>query len=221
MPFSLSAAIELLGTVAFALTGASVGIQRGMDLFGVNMLAVTTACGGGILRDLVVDVVPPAVFRNPRFVAVALVTANVVFLFTALHRHMPGRVVSLYERLLFWFDTLGLAAFTVDGVTVGLRTGHGGNAFLLVFLGFITGVGGGVLRDVLAGRIPDIFRRHVYALAVIAGALVMTLSLRPLGERPALLLGFSAVVAVRVLAARYRWNLPRILPPEPPRKPGP
>ena len=81
--------------------------------------------------------------------------------------------------------------------------------FLLVFLGFLTAVGGGTLRDVLAGRIPDIFLKHVYAVAAIAGGLLLTLT-RPLGDKPSMILGFSLVIALRCLAAHYRWNLPRI-----------
>ena len=213
MSFSLLAAVDLLGTVAFALSGAWIAIEKRMDLFGVNMLAVTTACGGGVLRDTLIGSVPPAMFRNPLYVAAALATANIVFLLAARHRHIPKAAAPLYEGLLFWADTLGLAAFTVDGVTVGLGAGYGQNAFLLVFLGFITGVGGGVLRDVLAGRIPDIFRHHVYAVASIAGALLMTLLLSVAGEWRALAAGFLAVVLLRVFAARFRWNLPRVEDP--------
>ena len=210
MPLSLLAVVDLLGTVAFALSGSWIAIEKRMDLFGVNMLAVTTACGGGVLRDTLIGRTPPQMFRNPLYVIAALVAANIVFLLAARHRHMPQRAAPLYESLLFWADTLGLAAFTVNGVTVGLRAGHGANAFLLVFLGFITGVGGGVLRDVLAGRIPDIFRHHVYAVASIVGAMLMTLLLPHAGESAALTGGFFAVVLLRVLAARFRWNLPRI-----------
>ena len=115
----------------------------------------------------------------------------------------------VYDKMLFWFDTLGLAAFTVDGIMVGIGCGYGDNAFLLVFLGFLTAVGGGTLRDVLAGRIPDIFLKHVYAVAAIAGGTVLILT-RGFGERAAMILGFSLVIALRCLAAHYRWNLPRI-----------
>ena len=200
---------DLIGTIAFAISGALIGISKKMDLFGTLVLAITTACGGGCLRDIMVGSVPPAMCRNPVYVVIAAVVATIVFLLVFFHTHMPKVLAPLYDKMLFWFDTLGLAAFTVDGVMVGIRCGYGGNVFLLVFLGFLTAVGGGTLRDVLAGRIPDIFLKHVYAVAAIAGGLLLTLT-RPLGDKPSMILGFSLVIALRCLAAHYRWNLPRI-----------
>ena len=203
--------IDMIGTIAFAISGAFVGVRKEMDLFGINMVAVTTACGGGVLRDLIVDSTPPLMFTNPFYVAVAAVCANAVFLLLKRHRHMPARLVPVYDRTLFWFDTLGLAAFAVDGVMIGVQQGYGDNLFFLSFLGFLTGVGGGVLRDVLSDQIPDIFRKHIYALAAIAGALVTGGMLKyGAAARPAMTAGFFTVLLLRVLAAHYRWNLPKI-----------
>ena len=200
---------DLLGTVAFAISGALVGIDKKMDLFGTLVLAVCTACGGGAIRDIVVGSIPPAMCRNPIYVGIAALVATIVFFLVYLHTKMPRSIAPLYDKMLFWFDTLGLAAFTVDGVMVGIRCGYEDNIFLLVFLGFLTAVGGGTLRDVMAGRIPDIFLKHIYAVAAIAGGLLLTLT-RPLGDKPSMLLGFGLVIALRCLAAHYRWNLPRI-----------
>lgn len=201
---------DLAGTIAFAISGALVGMHRKMDVFGVNVLAVTTACGGGILRDLIIGSIPPRMFLNPFYVGIAALAANVVFWVACLHRHMPGKVAHLYDLLLFWFDTIGLGTFVVDGVMAGVDAGYGDNGFLLVFLGFITGAGGGVLRDVLADQMPDIFRKHVYALAAVAGGLSMLLCFRLSGSwRISMVAGFAAVVVLRFLAARYRWNLPK------------
>ncbi len=211
MPWSLLFLFDLIGTIAFAISGAFVGIRKGMDIFGVNVLAVTTACGGGLMRDLIIGSIPPQMFRNPFFVMVAIVVANVVFLLMYLHRHMPRKVAPLYDKLLFWFDSLGLAAFTVDGVMAGVAMGFGDNEFLICFLGFMTAVGGGALRDVLAGQTPDIFRKHVYAVAAIAGAVLMVALLRLFGsEQIAMLGGFLLVPVLRFLAAHFRWNLPKV-----------
>ena len=209
MTESLVILFDLIGTIAFAISGALIGVEKKMDLFGIIVLAVTTACGGGVMRDLVVGNIQPNMFRNPLYVSIAAVVAVIVFILCYLHKKMPKWAGPVYDRMLFWFDTLGLAAFTVDGVMVGIRCGYGDNVFLLVFLGFLTAVGGGTLRDVLAGRIPDIFLKHVYAVAAIAGGLLLTLT-RPLGDKPSMILGFSLVIALRCLAAHYRWNLPRI-----------
>lgn len=211
MPWSMLFLFDLIGTIAFAISGAFVGIRKGMDIFGVNVLAVTTACGGGMMRDLIIGSIPPQMFRNPFFVMVAIVVANVVFLLVYLHRHMPRKVAPLYDKLLFWFDSLGLAAFTVDGVMAGIAMGYGDNEFLICFLGFMTAVGGGALRDVLAGQTPDIFRKHVYAVAAIAGAVLMVALLRLFGsEQIAMLGGFLLVPVLRFLAAHFRWNLPKV-----------
>lgn len=211
MPWSLLFLFDLIGTIAFAISGAFVGIRKEMDIFGVNVLAVTTACGGGLMRDLIIGSVPPQMFRNPFFVMVAIVVANVVFLLMYLHRHMPRKVAPLYDKLLFWFDSLGLAAFTVDGVMAGIAMGHGDNIFLICFLGFLTAVGGGALRDVLAGQTPDIFRKHIYAVAAIAGAVLMAGLLRLIGSQQiAMVGGFLLVPVLRYLAARFLWNLPKV-----------
>ena len=140
---------DLVGTIAFAISGALVGVGKRMDLFGTIVLAVCTATGGGVLRDLMVGNIPPYMFRNPLFVGIAALVALVVFFLVYLHTKMPKILSTVYDKMLFWFDTLGLAAFTVDGVMVGIRKGYEDNVFLLVFLGFLTAVGGGTLRDVL------------------------------------------------------------------------
>ncbi len=156
---------DFIGTIAFAVAGALTGIRRRMDLFGVNMLAIATATGGGMIRDILIGHFPPAMFRDPTYVAVAAVTANVVFVLVWRYSRMPSRLLPVYDSLLFWCDTLGLAAFSVGGVMVGVEAGYGENLFLLAFLGFLTGVGGGLLRDMMACRLPDIFVKHIYALA--------------------------------------------------------
>ena len=211
MPWVLLEAVDFLGTVAFAISGALVGISRNMDLFGVELLAVTTACGGGLLRDVVVGNTPPNLFRNPFYAAAALLVGGVVFLLMYLHARMGRHAAHLYEVALFWFDTLGLAAFSVDGVMVGVRAGFRDEVFLLAFLGFLTGVGGGLLRDLMADRIPDICVKHVYALAAVLGATVMALMLKFTDRvTVSMLLGFATVLLTRILAVRFDWNLPRV-----------
>lgn len=211
MPINLLGIFDLIGTIAFAISGAFVGIRKEMDIFGVNVLAITTACGGGLMRDLIIGHVPPRMFENPFYVLVAAIVANVVFLLMFLHSHMPRRVAPVYDRMLFWFDTLGLAAFTVDGVIVGVDAGFYDNTFLIIFLGFMTGVGGGALRDILANQTPDIFLKHIYAVASIAGGILMAILFYATdSQRTAMVGGFLLVLILRVLAAHYRWNLPKV-----------
>ncbi len=203
---ALFAIFEIMGTVSFAISGAMEAIRHGMDLFGVAMLGVITATGGGVLRDLVIGETPPRVFRDPSCALLALGVALGVFLVLRCLHSMEKAFVRVREGLYFLADTVGLAAFTV----LGIETAGKGNGALLLFVGVITGVGGGVLRDVLAGSVPSIFRKHIYALASAAGAVADILLMRLWGNEAAMLTGFCVVVLIRLLAAKYRWNLPRI-----------
>ena len=204
----LFAAFELIGTVAFAISGAMEGVRHRMDLFGVTMLGLVTAIGGGVLRDLVIGEIPPKVFRDSRCAVLAMCIALAVFIVMKLSLRRKGsRLANLSEHLYFLSDTLGLAAFTVLGIE---SAGPTRNTGLLLFVGMITGVGGGVLRDVLAGSVPSIFRKHIYAVASLAGALADVLLMRILPAEIAMLSGFGVVALIRIAAAHYKWNLPHI-----------
>ena len=211
MNINLLFIFDLIGTIAFAISGAITGIKKNMDIFGVNMLAVATACGGGLVRDVIIGNIPPQMFVNPTFVLVAFIVANIVFGIMYFHKRIPSEFALLYDRGLFVCDTLGLAAFMVDGVMIGVGYGYEDNKFLLVFLGFITGVGGGVLRDVLSNQMPAIFVKHVYALAVIIGCIVMLIvNYFTASWHIAMLVSFLVVLVLRFLARHFLWNLPKV-----------
>ena len=205
---------DIIGTVAFAVSGAIAGMRKKMDIFGVNILALLTATGGGIIRDIVTGTIPPAAFRNPFFVIIAAIAANITFIFV-WWQHKNNKNISektrvIYDKVFFWFDTIGLAAFTADGVHTGLLGPFAGNAFLVIFLGVVTGVGGGVLRDVLSLEMPYIFVKHIYACASIIGAVVVYVVYIVSGSAEiAMLSGFVFVCVIRYCAAHYGWNLPK------------
>ena len=199
--------IELLGTLAFAASGAMTAMRKNMDIFGVCILGLTTAVGGGVIRDLILGSTPPATFLNPIYATVALATALILFL--PRLRRFFRRNPTLFDRCLFLMDTAGLGLFTVMGIRVAYTHTPQPTLFLLVFLGVITGVGGGVLRDIMAGDTPYIFVKHVYACASLAGALLCALLWQALGEIAAMLVGAGVVVVIRILSAHFRWNLPR------------
>ena len=201
----LFAIFEIVGTVSFAISGAMEAIRHKMDLFGVVMLGVITATGGGVLRDVVIGAIPPRVFRDPLCAILAAIVALAVFIALRCFQTSAAHFARVRELLYFAADTAGLAAFTV----LGIESAGGGNGALLLFVGIITGVGGGVLRDVLAGSVPSIFRKHIYALASAAGALADILLMRVLPNEIAMLAGFGVVALIRILAAHFRWNLPR------------
>lgn len=202
--------MELIGTVAFASSGAMIAFRKGMDIFGVNVLAIITSVGGGCIRDLIIGRTPPVMFIRPIYTIVAMITCNLLFLlFFCNKKLLKNRFMTTYERLMVILDAIGLGIFTVTGVSTGMDMGYKDNLFLLLFLGVITGVGGGVLRDILATQKPYILVKHIYACASLLGAFVCAL-LWPVGSIPALWLGTATVLAVRIPAMIFRWNLPRI-----------
>ena len=204
---TLFLALEVIGTLAFAASGAMTAMRKNMDIFGVCILALTTAVGGGVIRDVILGNTPPATFRDPIYATVALVTALVLFLPKV--RRFLMRNTALYDRALFWMDTAGLGIFTAAGIRTAYACAPRPTVFLLVFVGVITGVGGGILRDLLAGDTPYIFVKHVYASASLAGALVCGLAWHYWGEMPSMLAGAVVVILIRCLSAHFRWNLPK------------
>lgn len=204
-------AIEWIGTIAFALSGAMMGVRKQMDLFGVNVLGVATAVGGGCLRDVLLGVTPPQMLRNPALACVAIATSTIFFFLLYFHRAEPSeRTVRRYERLLLYCDAIGLGVFTVSGMNAALRVCEAPSAFLLLFVGVLTGTGGGMLRDIMAGETPFVLVKHIYACASLAGGLAYWLLMGLLPRTGAMLLGAGATVVIRALASHFRWNLPRI-----------
>ena len=199
--------LELVGTAAFAVSGAMLGLKKRMDLFGVCMMGLVTACGGGMLRDLFLGSTPPAVFRDPRY---ALEAAGVSIIFSlAARKHLFHTGVSAFEPVMLLADSLGLGVFTAAGVSAAVQAGFGDSIPYCVFLGALTGVGGGTLRDVLAGLPPYIFVKHIYVCASIAGGIACALLWRTAGQTCAVMVCFSLVFLIRILAARFRWSLPK------------
>ncbi len=191
--------LQIIGTVAFAVSGALEAIEKKMDIFGVAVLGMTTAVGGGIIRDIITGSLPPVVFTQPVYVFVSLGVGLIVFL------PPVRRFLKKTDAVLLVMDSIGLGIFTVVGAKAGMMTG---NAFLAVFVAVVTGVGGGVMRDLFAGIKPQIFVKHFYACASIIGA-VLCVALFGLGENAAMVSGAALIALLRILAARFRWSLPK------------
>lgn len=204
--------LELIGTVAFASSGAMIAIEKKMDIFGVNVLGATTAVGGGIMRDIILGLTPPGAFSHPVYVLVAALTSTILFVIAyAKPTAFESRVkTDYYDKLMFWCDTAGLGIFTVVGIQAAVRAVGGENVFFFVFIGTLTGVGGGVLRDIMAGETPYILVKHIYACAAIAGGIVCVVGRTAFGEAYGAILGLAATVLLRFLAAHFRWNLMRV-----------
>ena len=201
-----------IGVAAAAVSGAMIAIERKLDLFGVFLLGMITALGGGILRDVLLGEVPPRFFTN--YVAILIVTMMVsaVFIIAKVWNGWRNAAVKArIDQVHNLFDAIGLAAFTVTGVQVAIAAGHAENPFLCVCMGMTTGIGGGVLRDMMSRHTPYVLRKRIYAVASIVGALVYWLMchfgvLLGVAQITAMLL----IVLIRVCATVFHWNLPRI-----------
>jgi len=192
--------LDLIGTVAFAASGALAGVRRGMDLFGILVLAMVTAIGGGTLRDLLLGDLPPFCLRNETYLWLPIIAALVVF-FT--HRRLPR-----FAPILLYLDAIGLGTFVVIGTgkAISLHTGPIG----AVLMGVITATAGGVMRDILSNEIPLIMRREIYASACILGGIILVLlTTIHTSDNLALLISASAVILLRIMAIRYNWSLPK------------
>ena len=198
--------LDVIGTVAFALSGALVGLSRKMDAFGIVVLSVLTAVGGGMIRDVLVGIVPPLALTNTTNLLLSVATAIIVSVVYGTFHIAPKQ----RRRFVFVFlfsDTLGLAAFTVTGVITGLAQ-KDAQFTLPILLGLLTAVGGGVLRDLLAQRMPTVLHADVYAVATIVGAFIVCIAAKYHGDMQiASWLGFLAVVILRFFALRYHWQI--------------
>ena len=191
--------MEIMGTVAFAMSGAFVAIEKKMDILGVVILGITTAVGGGIIRDVLIGVTPPTSLVDPLFALIAIGVSLIVFI-PKIRNH-----IDLDSKVMVFVDAVGLGAFTVIGCRTAIPFD---NIWLQVFLGVLTGVGGGVLRDVFAAQKPMIFVRHFYALASLAGAILYSAVL-PYNDSLAAIMGVALIIVLRLLAATFKWHLPK------------
>ena len=203
--------VEIIGTIAFASSGAMVAVRKRLDLFGIIVLGGITAVGGGMLRDLMIGNIPPNMFRNPVYVLAAFLTVLVLFLLFRCWPFLLGsRYIEGYEKIMNILDAIGLGAFTVIGIDTGVEAGYGDYHFLIIFLGVITGIGGGILRDIMAGETPYVLKKHIYACASIAGACLYVVLLQVTRSDSAMIGSALLVVAIRILASHFRWDLPGI-----------
>ncbi len=202
---------EVLGTVAFAVSGALVAIDRGLDVFGVIVIGCITAVGGGIMRDIMLGTVPPAAFVNLYPVFIAAIASLAVFVVAYALRDKYAELRVKIDVINNIFDALGLAAFAVMGTECAISAGYGYNALFCVSLGTVTCIGGGILRDVMTNSTPYVLKKRVYALAAIAGSLVyLYLSRTELHPSVPTLVALVIVFGIRMLATVFRWSLPKV-----------
>lgn len=193
---------DLAGTAVFAIEGAVSAMRAGLDLLGVMVIAFIVALGGGVTRDLLIGATPPNAIRDWRYPVLAFAMGLLAFVFHT-------QVLNLSESLLTLLDTAGLALFAIAGAQKALNFGI--SPFVSMLMGTITGVGGGVIRDIVLARIPMVLQADLYASSAFSGAAVLIIA-RRLGVPPvtAALLAAAACIALRLASVTWGWQLPRI-----------
>ena len=203
---TLLPALELLGTFVFALSGAVASVKRRLDVFGVLVLSFAAATAGGIARDLLIGAVPPAAMRDWRYLAVSLVAGAITFYWHPLVDRLRSPVLV--------FDGAGLALFAVSGTQKALASGL--DPLMAALLGMLTGIGGGMARDILLAEVPTVLRSDLYAVAALGGAaVVVTGSWIGLPAGAAMMVGAALCFGIRLMAIQFGWRLPTA------RRPGP
>ena len=191
--------LDLVGTFAFAISGATLGVRKHLDLFGVLVLSFAAAVSGGIARDVLIGATPPVALVNWHYLAVSCAAGLLVF-------HRDDRMERLRNPVQL-FDAMGLGLFAVTGATKALAAGLGPVGAML--LGMLTGIGGGIARDILVARIPVVLQSDLYAIAALAGAAVVVVGKLLGWPQPVLLVGGAALVFfLRFMAIRHGWRLP-------------
>ncbi len=203
--------IELVAVASFAVSGAMTAVAKRLDAFGVIFIGIVSALGGGVIRDILLGALPPMMFRNYSYIITAVIASLAVFLVayffnSRYHRH--AHTVDTVNNII---DAVGLGLFTATGIKTAIDVGFCDNAFFCIFLGVVTGVGGGITRDIMINTLPAAFCRHIYVVASIFGAVVCYI-LERLGIEwvYSLVITVMLVVVIRVLATKYRWNFPRV-----------
>lgn len=192
---------ELIGTVAFAAAGALVAIDKDLDYYGIAIFAVITAVGGGIVRDVTINVPVPVSLANPLYIGISLVTTAVVIAFY--------KKIIKYHNVVMFCDALGLAAFTAIGAEVAV-VNDVYMPFVVITLAVLTGTGGGVIRDVMCGDIPVVFKKEVYAMASVLGALMFMVMYPNFGMHVAVYSCFGITLATRLISKKYNLHLKRV-----------
>jgi uncharacterized membrane protein YeiH len=196
---SIPFVLDLAGTFVFALSGGMAGVKRKLDLFGVLVLSFAAANTGGIMRDVIIGAIPPSALSESRYLGVSLLAGIITFCF-------PSAVRQRWNPVLV-FDAAGLALFAVSGANKALL--YGLNPVMATLLGMVTGIGGGMARDILLTEIPTVLRAELYAVAALLGAATVVIAhMLQLSSEPAALVGAALCFGLRVLAMRYGWHLP-------------
>ena len=203
--------LEVIGTIAFAISGSIVGIKKQVDIFGVVFLGITTAVGGGITRDIILGQTPPLIFSNYTIMLLAFLSCVATYIFVDCNKKYFLKKYSQIDNIVNVFDAIGLGIFTIGGMNTAIFNANITNGLLIIFVGLITSVGGGIIRDILINDIPFVLRKKIYALAsIVGGVLYYILYLYNINSIISTVVGVVVVFAIRMGATKFLWNLPKI-----------
>ncbi|MHC1720950.1 MAG: trimeric intracellular cation channel family protein [Clostridiaceae bacterium] len=193
--------VEIIGTIAFAVSGALTAIEKKLDYYGIIVFAIITSVGGGIVRDILIDRSLPSALKNPIYMVISILTAIIVIQYYS-------SIIRL-EKVLQLFDAIGLGAFTAIGAEVAVGNGLY-QPFVIITLAVLTGTGGGVIRDVFAKRVPFVFREEIYAVAATIGALLFVVIYKFAGNQEAVYSCFAVTLAIRLFCMKLNVQLNKV-----------
>lgn len=201
MKYEFLKLIDILGTVAFAVSGVFAAMQKRLDVFGILIIAFITAVGGGTLRDMMIGDLPVSWMKNMNYFFIIIITTMVVIIF--------NNTINNFQKTLLVFDSIGLGFFTILGIQKGILFGL--NPGICIALGTVTACFGGIIRDISLNNIPLIFQKEIYATACIFGGIIYFLLLKTLLSTDAIqFICICSIVLIRILAVKYNWSLPGI-----------
>ncbi|WP_208588245.1 trimeric intracellular cation channel family protein [Gracilibacillus suaedae] len=192
-------AFVYIGTIAFAISGSLIAIKKNLDIFGVILLGLTTALAGGVIRDLMIGNIPPTNLADPQYFLVSLLASLATILFYDK--------IDKFEHGITFSDAIGLGVFTAVGANAAISLDYS-QPFLIVAMGLVTGIGGGVLRDVFVREIPFVFRKEIYGIASIAGSIALITTYELLSPTISLYICLTVTLTIRILAVKWKWNVP-------------
>lgn len=202
--------LEIIGTIAFAISGAMTAIERKLDVLGVIILGVVTACGGGFIRDVCLGNIPENIFKQPLYVIISAITSLLLFIIIYIKRDISVKDNQHYKTILNFTDAIGLGVFVVVGATETINLGFDG-FFIVIFMAAMTAVGGGVIRDICVNKIPNIFRKHLYAVPTILGAIIYYIFyVLNITQYIGISITTIFIIALRMLAYKCELSLPRV-----------
>lgn len=203
--------LEIIGVFSFSVSGALMAIDKENDFVGVVFLAIITSFGGGMLRDLFIGNTPPVFFSLYKLIIVSVLTATVTYFLAMIFKRQYVQNEAFVQSINNYFDALGLGVFVISGAEICIERGID-NPLLIIVMGMLSGTGGSMTRDIIMNEVPALLRRHIYLLAALAGAgCYYLLCYFEVQGVVAVTASASLIVAIRILATIFKWNLPKAI----------